>query len=115
MKNEISINDITVGKIYQYEEKYHLAAIVEILDRDLSGEYLNFKAKIVEPIFGNIPKNEVFTFGRNVSEKGSEFAKTYAVWKVKKPGSITDYMVNKSNFREFNKYLESLKERFGSE
>jgi hypothetical protein len=69
---EIDPETVEEGDVVQYEEKYHAAAVVEVLsvefeDRE-NDQYQSVKVKVLEPIFGSFGEGETITLGRTTDE-----------------------------------------------
>lgn len=94
----IPFADVEVGKRYQYEEKYYLAATVTVLEK---GEeeanahegyaYLAFRLRVDEVIFGGVEAGHEFTIGGTTHPKLQHYVSST----FKPVGSPTDYMVVK--------------------
>lgn len=89
--DKINPRDIKVGEQYQYEEKYHFAAVVTVLENlseedSKNGNWYEYKIRVDEVIFGSVQVGYEFTCGMRV---GFEH---YAGWKMKSIGSPTDYV-----------------------
>jgi len=104
-QNEIDPEDLEVGDVVQWENKYHAAAVVEVTE-DLSDEdYIKYKLKLLEEIFGNV--DEEFTVGRTREDGWSH----YFQWKLKKPGSMTDYC-HADKLEEHREHILEIKEEY---
>jgi len=100
----IDPRNLEVGNIVQYEEKYRAAAVVKITE-DLSDEdYLQYEAEIIDEIFGFGGDSEFFTFGRTKNESFHH----YIDWKIKSPGSYTEYYISE----EVEDRIEEIKEKY---
>jgi hypothetical protein len=90
MFGELDYGSLQVGQQVQYEEKYHLAGIVTILEIEHGkhGEdWLGYKVRLDKKIFGSMPEGTVFTCGYNKNYPH------YRGHKFKEVGSPTDYVV----------------------
>lgn len=102
-QNRINPKNLKVDDIVQYEEKYRAAAIVRITE-DLSDEdYLQYEAEIIDEIFG-FGGDSKFTFGRTKNESFHH----YIDWKIKSPGSNTEYYISE----EIENRIEEVRHKY---
>lgn len=102
-ENKINPKDLEPGDVVQYEEKYRAAAVVRITE-DLSDEdYLQYKAEIIDEIFG-FGGDSKFTFGRTKNESFHH----YIDWKIKPPGSQTKYFISE----EIENRIEEIRQKY---
>lgn len=95
-QREIPFADVEVGKQYQYEEKYYLAATVTVLSKgeeesnaDEGYAYLAFRLRIDKVIFGHVKVGDEFIIGGTTNPKLQHYVSS----KFKPVGSPTDYVV----------------------
>lgn len=98
-KNAIDPHEVEEGDIVQYEEKYHLACIVEILNKNIRDDgFIEFKAKPLDVIFGD--PSDPFEFGRTTDESLHH----YVDWKIKEAGSMTEYVTT-----DYQEHVQKMK------
>jgi hypothetical protein len=92
---KIPFVEVEVGKQYQYEEKYHLAATVTVLEkveeesnRDGIYPYFRFTLRVDEVIFGLVDTGQKFTAGGTTNPN----LRHYVPGVFKPVGSPTDYV-----------------------
>ncbi|QOS99997.1 hypothetical protein JNUCC42_04375 [Brevibacterium sp. JNUCC-42] len=96
MFEEIDPRNIEVGKKYQFEEKHHIAAIVTILEDESEDDWVGYKLRVDEIIFGGKKVGDEFSCGYD-----KEYGCDYREWKFKAVGSITDYVINRTGMGIF--------------
>lgn len=105
-ENELDPTTLEPGDIVQYESKYYFAGVVLIL-RDLStSDQTSYEAAVKDVIFGNMSENEKFTFSRTKDES----LQHYVNWKVKEPGSMTDYLTG--DIDDHRERMEQIREKY---
>lgn len=109
---EIDPETVEEGDVVQYENKYHAAAVVEVLsvefeDRE-NDQYQTVEVKVLEPIFGSFGEGETITLGRTTD--GS--LEHYIDWKFKNPGMMTDYC-NAAKLEEHREQMIDISEKYG--
>jgi TPP-dependent trihydroxycyclohexane-1,2-dione (THcHDO) dehydratase len=110
---EIDPETVEEGDVVQYENKYHAAAVVEVLnvefeDRE-NDQYQTVDVEVLEPIFGSFGEGETITLGRTTDES----LQHYIDWKLKNPGVMTDY-VNAGSLEEHRHKIIEINETYGS-
>lgn len=113
MHEEIDPGTVEEGDVVQYESKHHAAAVVEILivefeDRE-NDRYQRVKVEVLEPIFGPVEEGETINLGRTTDES----LQHYIDWKLKKPGTMTDYC-NAPSLEEHRQKIIEINETYGS-
>lgn len=92
--NDQEIDPGTVEKedVVQYENKHHAAAIVKVEDVGFEDrekdQYQRIEVRVLESIFGTTEKEETINLGRTTDEA----LQRYIGWKLKTPGTMTDYV-----------------------
>ena len=108
-KHELDPEDLEVGDVVQWENKYHAAAVVEITEDLSDDEFIKYEVEVLEPIFGydDDAKGEQFTVGRTRDDSWSH----YFQWKFKKPGAMTEYC-NAAKLEEHRERMLEIKEEY---
>lgn len=110
-EEELNPENVSKGDIVQYEEKHRIACIVKIVGTIPTGSgFKRFEAEVLEPIFGSLGKEDTFKFGFNPDQK--EMWKMYQVWKLKKPGAMTDYINGAIEVEKLQDYTDHLKDKY---
>ncbi|MGG0793700.1 hypothetical protein ABE137_06810 [Brevibacillus laterosporus] len=93
MFKEIDPCKIEVGKRFLYEEKSHFAAEVTILEDKSKEDWVGYKLRVDNVIFGmnEIKIGDEFNCGYD-----KVYGQAYKYWKFKKLGSMTDYVINRT-------------------
>jgi len=108
-ENELDSKELNEEDVVQYEKKYHFAGVVKVLE-DLSDEtHVRYKVKVLDKVFGSYGKGDVFKFGKTRDESMWH----YVNWKVKKIGSLTDYV--NGDLKENKKRVNFLKNKYEDE
>jgi hypothetical protein len=89
-------SEIKVGDQYQYEETYYCACVVTILEDVCYRNWIGYKVRIDEVLFGNIDIGDIFNCGYDIKS-----GTAYKCYKIKPVGSMTDYCF--LNTKENNK------------
>lgn len=108
-KRLVDPNKLNVGDYVQYENKYYAAAVVEIT-KDLKDEnWFGYKCKVCDVIFGDLSEGEEFEFGYDPRYKH------YAGIKLKKVGSMTDYVNDAGKIKELQLVLDKLNKKYNND
>jgi len=110
---EINPETVEEGDVVQYENKYHAAAVVEVLsvefkDRE-NDQYQTVDVEVLDPVFGPFGEGETITLGRTTNEG----LQHYIDWKFKNPGTMTDY-VNAGSLEEHREQMINISEKYGN-
>lgn len=110
---EINPETVEEGDVVQYENKYHAAAVVEVLSVEFENrendQYQTVDVEVLEPIFGSFGEGEEITLGRT-TDGGLQH---YIDWKLKNPGTMTDY-VNAGSLEEHREQMINISEKYGN-
>ncbi len=106
--------ELKVGDCVQYEEKSFGGYVVGILNDISDNSFVQYRAKIIEPIYGFQEKGSSFTFGHSLKKEYQSITGAYCDWRVKKVGSPTSHIPISEGFsvNEFQNFVKSLARKY---
>lgn len=110
----IDPTELKVGDCVQYEEKNFGGYVVEILNDISDNNFVQYKARIIEPIYGFQERGSTFTFGHSLKKEDQSMLGAYCDWRIKKVGSSTSHIPISKDFsvKEFQNFVKSLAEKY---